>query len=47
MRIIKYLALMACAVLTGVCGMMYWNPLALALSLAMAAWAGWTLSKED
>lgn len=47
MRILKYLSLMAFAVVSGLCGMLYWNPLPAVVALAAAAWAGWEISKNQ
>lgn len=46
MRILTYLALMACAVLSGLCGMVYWNPLAAYISGCLAVCAGVALGRE-
>lgn len=45
MRILKYLSLMAFAVVSGLCGMLYWNPLPAVVALAAAAWAGYVMGR--
>lgn len=46
MRIAKYIYLIFLAVLVGICGMARVSPLALAMCLILAAYAGYALGKE-
>lgn len=44
MRLAAYLALMLCAVIIGLCGLMRINPIVLAICLGAAAYAGYVLA---
>lgn len=46
MRAVKYIYLIFLAVLVGICGMARVSPLALAMCLILAAYAGYVLGKE-
>lgn len=46
MSIAKYIYLIFLAVLVGICGMARVSPLALAMCLILAAYAGYVLGKE-